>query len=198
LWRDTIIYELHVKGFTAAHPDVPQHLRGTFAGLAHDAAIAHLTRLGVTTLELLPCAAWIDERHLPPLGLSNYWGYNPIAMMAPDPRLAPGGWREVREAVARLHDAGLEVILDVVFNHTGESDEFGPTISFRGHDNASYYRLADDRAGYVNDLGRGNVLDCARAVVRLIMDALRAWALYGGVDGFRFDLATTLALALGV
>ena len=163
-WRDTIIYELHVKGFTATHPDIPQHLRGTFAGLAHDAAIAHLTRLGVTTLELLPCAAWIDERHLPPLGLSNYWGYNPIAMMAPDPRLAPGGWREVREAVARLHDAGLEVILDVVFNHTGESDEFGPTVSFRGLDNASYYRLADDRARYVNDSACGNILDCdARA-----------------------------------
>ncbi|MGJ0533533.1 glycogen debranching protein GlgX [Methylocystis sp.] len=193
-WRDTIIYELHVKGFTAAHPDIPQHLRGTFAGLAHDAAIAHLTRLGVTTLELLPCAAWIDERHLPPLGLSNYWGYNPIAMMAPDPRLAPGGWREVRETVARLHDAGLEVILDVVFNHTGEGDEFGPTVSFRGLDNASYYRLADDRARYVNDSACGNILDCGRApVVRLIMDALRAWALYGGVDGFRFDLATTLA-----
>jgi glycogen operon protein len=193
-WRDTVIYELHVKGFTATHPDIPQHLRGTFAGLAHDAAIAHLTRLGVTTLELLPCAAWIDERHLPPLGLSNYWGYNPIAMMAPDPRLAPGGWREVRKAVGRLHDAGLEVILDVVFNHTGEGDEFGPTVSFRGFDNASYYRLADDRARYVNDSGCGNILDCTRApVVRLIMDALRAWAHYGGVDGFRFDLATTLA-----
>ncbi|MGJ0424964.1 glycogen debranching protein GlgX [Methylocystis sp.] len=193
-WRDTVIYELHVKGFTATHPDIPQHLRGTFAGLAHDAAIAHLTQLGVTTLELLPCAAWIDERHLPPLGLSNYWGYNPIAMMAPDPRLAPGGWREVREAVDRLHDAGLEVILDVVFNHTGGGDEFGPTLSFRGLDNASYYRLADDRARYVNDSACGNVLACDRApVVRLIMDALRAWALYGGVDGFRFDLATTLA-----
>jgi len=193
-WRDTIIYELHVKGFTATHADVPQEIRGTFAGLAHDASIAHLKRLGVTTLELLPCAAWIDERHLPPLGLSNYWGYNPIAMMAPDPRLAPGGWREVREAVARLHEAGLEVILDVVFNHTGESDEFGPTVSFRGLDNASYYRLADNRARYVNDSGCGNILDCTRApVVRLVMDTLRAWALYGGVDGFRFDLATTLA-----
>lgn len=193
-WRETIIYELHVKGFTALHPDIPPQLRGTFAGLAHEAAIAHLKRLGLTTLELLPCAAWIDERHLPPLGLSNYWGYNPIALMTPDPRLAPGGWREVREAVARLHDAGLEVILDVVFNHTGESDEFGPTISYRGLDNATYYRLANDRARYVNDSGCGNILDCARApVVRLIMDSLRAWALYGGVDGFRFDLATTLA-----
>ncbi|MBM3577437.1 MAG: glycogen debranching protein GlgX [Alphaproteobacteria bacterium] len=193
-WRDTIIYELHVKGFTALHPDIPPHLRGTFAGLAHEAAIAHLKRLGVTTLELLPCAAWIDERHLPPLGLSDYWGYNPIAMMAPDKRLAPGGWREVREAVARLHDSGFEVILDVVFNHTGESDEFGPTVSFRGFDNASYYRLSEDRVRYVNDSACGNVLACdRRPVVRLVMDALRAWALYGGVDGFRFDLAPTLA-----
>lgn len=193
-WRDVVIYELHVKGFTAAHPDVPAPLRGTFAGLAHKASIAHLMKLGVTTLELLPCAAWIDERHLPPLGLSNYWGYNPIAFMAPDPRLAPGGWREVREAVAALHAAGLEVIIDVVFNHSGESDEFGPTLSLRGLDNASYYRLAEDRAHYVNDAGCGNILAFERApVVRLAMDALRAWALYGGVDGFRFDLATTLA-----
>ncbi|MGJ0393241.1 MAG: glycogen debranching protein GlgX [Methylocystis sp.] len=195
-WRDTIIYEMHVKGFTARHPDVPPRLRGTFAGLAHEASIAHLTRLGVTTIELMPCAAWIDERHLPALGLTNYWGYNPIAMMAPDPRLAPGGWREVREAVAALHAAGLEVIIDVVFNHTGESDELGPTLSLRGLDNASYYRLADDRARYVNDAGCGNILAFDRPpVVRLAMDALRAWAIYGGVDGFRFDLATTLARA---
>ncbi len=193
-WRDTTIYELHVKGFTAAQPDVPAPLRGTFAGLAHEAAIAHLKRLGVTTIELLPCAAWIDERHLPSLGLTNYWGYNPIAFMAPDPRLAPGGWDEVRDAVAALHDAGLEVILDVVFNHTGESDEFGSTLSLRGLDNAGYYRLAEDRARYVNDAGCGNILAFERAnVVRLAMDALRTWAIYGGVDGFRFDLATTLA-----
>ena len=193
-WRDTIIYELHVKGFTATHPHVPQALRETFKGLAHEAAIGHLKRLGVTTIELLPCAAWIDERHLPPLGLSNYWGYNPIAMMAPDARLAPGGWKEVREAVAALHDAGLEVILDVVFNHSGESDELGPTLSFRGLDNATYYRLAEDPTRYVNDAGCGNSLAFERApVVRLAMDALRAWAIYGGVDGFRFDLATTLA-----
>jgi len=193
-WDETIIYELHVKGFTATHPDVPPDLRGTFAGLAHDAAIAHLKKLGVTTLELLPCAAWIDERHLPPLGLSNYWGYNPIAMMAPDPRLAPGGWAEVRNAVAKLHAAGFEIIIDVVFNHTGESDELGPTLSLRGLDNASYYRLGDDRARYVNDAGCGNILAFDRApVVRLAMDALRAWAIHGGVDGFRFDLATTLA-----
>ncbi|RTL85105.1 MAG: glycogen debranching enzyme GlgX [Hyphomicrobiales bacterium] len=193
-WRETILYEMHVKGFTAAHPDVPTHLRGTFAGLAHEASIAHLQQLGVTTIELLPCAAWIDERHLPPLGLTNYWGYNPIAFMAPDPRLAPGGWEDVRAAVAALHDAGLEVILDVVFNHTGESDAYGPTLSLRGLDNAAYYRLADDRSHYVNDAGCGNILAFERApVVRLAMDALRAWAMYGGVDGFRFDLATTVA-----
>jgi glycogen operon protein len=192
-WRDTIIYELSVKGFTATHPGAPEHVRGAFAGLAHPAVIAHFTRLGVTTLELLPCAAWIDERHLPPLGLSNYWGYNPIAFMAPDPRLAPGGWDEVRETVEKLHAAGLEVIVDVVFNHTGESDEYGPTLSLRGLDNAGYYRLAPDRAHYVNDAGCGNILAFEGSpVVRLAMDALRAWAIYGGVDGFRFDLATTL------
>jgi glycogen debranching enzyme len=190
--RDRIIYELNVKGFTAMHPDVPSELRGTFAGLAHEASIAHLKQLGVTTIECLPCAAWIDERHLPPLGLRNYWGYNPIAMMAPDPRLAPGGWRELRDSVATLHTAGLEVIFDVVFNHTGESDELGPTLSLRGLDNASYYRLDDD--AHVNDAGCGNILAFDRApVVRLAMDALRVFAIYAGVDGFRFDLATVLA-----
>jgi glycogen operon protein len=194
-WDETIIYELHVKGFTKRHPGVPEPLRGTFAGLAHDAAIAHLTKLGVTTIEIMPCAAWIDERHLAKLGLSNYWGYNPIAMMAPDPRLAPGGWDEVRGAVARLHEAGLEVIVDVVLNHTGEGDALGPTVCLRGLDNASYYRLLpDDPRHYVNDAGCGNILACDRApVVRYALDALRAWADYGGVDGFRFDLATTLA-----
>ena len=194
-WEDTILYELHVKGFTKSHPDVPEALRGTFKGLAHEAAIAHLTRLGVTAVELMPCAAWIDERHLTGLGLSNYWGYNPIALMAPDPRLAPGGWEEVREAVAALHRAGIEVIVDVVFNHTGEGDELGPTLSLRGLDNATYYRLRSDAPRhYVNDAGCGNILAMDRApVLRLALDALRAWAEFGGVDGFRFDLATTLA-----
>lgn len=193
-WRDTLIYELHVRGFTKRLSNVPQELRGTFAGLAHDAAIAHFVRLGVTTLELMPCAAWIDERHLAKIGLSNYWGYNPIAMMAPDPRLAPGGWPEVCAAVRKLHLAGLEVIIDVVLNHTGEADALGPTLSLRGLDNSTYYRLRqDDNRHYVNDAGCGNVLALDRApVVRYAMDALRAWAIYGGVDGFRFDLATTL------
>jgi glycogen debranching enzyme GlgX/4-alpha-glucanotransferase len=192
-WDRQIIYELHVRGFSMTHPDIPPGIRGTFAALGHPASIAHLTRLGITTVELMPSAAWIDERHLPPLGRSNYWGYNPIAFLAPDPRLAPGGWAEVRAAVDALHAAGLNVILDVVLNHSGESDELGPTLSMRGLDNAEYYRLAADRSLYVNDAGCGNILAMDRpAVLRLGMDALRAWALFGGMDGFRLDLATTL------
>ncbi len=193
-WDRQIVYELHVRGFTMRHPGVPEALRGTFAGLAQPAAIDHLVRLGVTVVELMPSAAWIDERHLPPLGLSNYWGYNPIAFCAPDPRLAPGGWPEVRAAIAALHAAGIAVILDVVFNHSGESDHLGPTLSMRGLDNASWYRLRpDDPALYIDDAGCGNILAADRPiVVRLVMDALRRWA-DAGLDGFRFDLATTLA-----
>ncbi|MEI9904094.1 MAG: hypothetical protein WDN06_09005 [Asticcacaulis sp.] len=126
--------------------------------------------------------AWIDEPHLKRKGLTNYWGYNPIAWCAPDPRLAPGGWGEVRAAVAGLAEAGIEVILDVVYNHSGEGDELGPTVSLRGIDNATYYRLAEDRSLYVNDAGTGNILNCDHpAVVRLVMDSLRAWRRYGGV-----------------
>ena len=193
-WPETVIYELHVRGFTRRLDAVPEKLRGTFAGLAHPAAMAHLLRLGVTTLELMPCAGWIDERHLRAAGLTNYWGYNPIAFRAPDPRLAPGGWREVLESVAALQDAGFEVLIDAVFNHSGESDAEGPTVSLRGLDNASFYRLDPaDPAAYVNDAGCGNILRLDHPVaLRLAMDSLRAWALYGGVDGFRFDLATTL------
>ncbi len=192
-WERQVIFEIHVRGFTMTHPDIPPSIRGTFAALGHPASIAHLTRLGITTVELMPSAAWVDERHLPPLNLSNYWGYNPIAFLAPDPRLAPGGWPEVRAAVDALHAAGLSVILDVVLNHSGESDELGPTLSLRGLDNAGYYRLAADRSLYVNDAGCGNVLAMDRPIaLRLGMDALRAWALYGGIDGFRFDLAVTL------
>jgi glycogen operon protein len=193
-WAQTLIYELHVRGFTKLMPEIPERWRGTFAGLAHPAAIARLQNLGVTTLELLPCAAWIDERHLPPLGLTNYWGYNSIAFMAPDPRLAPGGWQEVRESVAALQAAGFDVLIDIVLNHSGESDEFGPTLSLRGIDNATYYRLGENPAHYVNDAGCGNILRFDHpAVVRLAMDTLRAWAQFGGIDGFRFDLAVTLA-----
>ncbi len=193
-WAETVIQELHVRGFTRRHPEIPEAQRGTFAGLAHPAAIARLRRLGITTVELLPVAAWIDERHLGPLGLTNYWGYNPIAFAAPDPVLAPGGWAEIRAAIAALHAEGIEVLLDVVLNHSGEGDALGPTLSLRGLDNASYYRLdANDQARYIDDAGCGNALALDRpAVLRLAMDALRQWAA-SGIDGFRFDLATTLA-----
>ncbi|MGO9483235.1 MAG: glycogen debranching protein GlgX [Rhodomicrobium sp.] len=193
-WADTVIYELHVRGFTKLHPGVPEAIRGTFAGLAHPAAIGHLVKLGVTCAEIMPAAAWISERHLHAAGLTNYWGYNPVTLMAPDPRLAPGGWAEVAASVAALQAAGIEVILDVVLNHTGEGDQFGPTISLRGLDNASYYRLMPhDLRVPANDTGCGNTLALDRPpAVRLAMDGLRAWAILGGVDGFRFDLATTL------
>ncbi len=193
-WDRQIIYELHVRGFTMRHPDIPPNLRGTFAGLAHPASIGHLTRLGVTTVELMSAAAWIDERHLPALGLSNYWGYNPVAFLAPDPRLAPGGWAEIRAAVTALHAAGISVVLDVVLNHTGEGDHLGPTLSLRGLDNAGCYRLQPNASYFINDTGCGNTLALDRPfVLRLAMDALRCWAVRGGIDGFRLDLATTLA-----
>ena len=193
-WERTIIYEAHVRGLSMRHPDVPEAIRGTFAALAHPAILDHLRALGVTTLELLPVAAWIDERHLPPLGLSNYWGYNPVAFCAPDTKLAPGGWPEVRGAVEALAAAGVEVILDVVFNHTGESDELGATLSLRGLDNPGYYRLVpEDPSLYVNDAGTGNVLACDRLpAVRLVTEAMRTWARRAGVAGFRFDLASVL------
>ena len=193
-WDRQVIYELHVRGFTLRHPAIPPAQRGTFAGLAHPAAVAHLKRLGVTAVELMPCAAWIDERHLPPLGLTNYWGYNPVALCAPEPRLAPGGWPEVRAAVAALRAENIAVLLDVVLNHTGEGDPCGPTLSLRGLDNATYYRLRpDDPAQCIDDTGCGNSLALDRPpVLRLAMEALRTWALRGGVDGFRLDLATTL------
>ena len=185
--RPEVIYELHVKGFTRLHPEIPEAIRGTFAALAHPAAIAHLTRLGVTLVELLPVAAWVDERHLPPLGLTNYWGYNPVAFLAPDPRLAPGGMAEVRAAVSALRAAGIGVILDVVFNHTGEGDALGPTLCLRGLGESHWYRLG------ANDSGCGNVLALDRPwPLRLVMDAMRHWAEQAGVDGFRLDLATTL------
>ena len=193
-WPRTSIAELHVRGFTKRHPEVPEAVRGTFAGLAAPAALAHLQALGITTVELMPAMAWADERHLGPLGLSNFWGYNPVALLAPEPRLAPGGWAEVREAVAALHGAGIEVLLDVVYNHSGEGDEHGPTLGFRGLDNATYYRLdPSDPARYANEAGCGNVLDAeSPAVVRLVLDSLRAWAVHGGIDGFRFDLMPIL------
>jgi glycogen operon protein len=186
-----VIYEIGVRAFTKNHPAVPVKLRGTVAGLATPAVIDHLTTLGVDTVELMPIVAWIDERHLQPLGLANAWGYNPIAFMAPDPRIAPGGVEEIRAAVAALHAAGIGVILDGVFNHTGESDALGPTLSLRGLDNALYYRH-DDAGELVNDTGTGNTLATDRpAVVRLVTDAMRTWAGMG-IDGFRLDLASVL------
>ena len=192
-----VLYELHVKGFTRTHPGVPEALRGSYAGLASDAAIAHLRRLGVTTLCLLPVQQHVDEARLAPLGLTNYWGYNPIGYFAVEPRLAsgPAPRDEFRAMVRRLHAAGLQVVVDVVFNHTAEGDEHGLTLSFRGLDNASYYRLReDDRARYDNPSGCGNALDLTHPrVLQLVMDSLRHWVQVLHVDGFRFDLATVLA-----
>jgi glycogen debranching enzyme GlgX len=193
-WSRSVVYEVHVRGFTIAHPDVPEALRGTCAGLAHPAALAHLVRLGVTAVELMPVAAVGDDWHLPPLGLTNYWGYNPAALMAPDPRLAPGGIAELRAMVDALHTAGIEVLLDIVLNHTSEGDERGPTLSLRGLDNATYYRTQPGNAArYVDDTGCGNTLALDRPpVMRLALDTLRHYAETCGVDGFRFDLGTTL------
>jgi glycogen operon protein len=193
-WDRTVLYELHVRGFTMRREAIPAALRGTFGGLAHPASIEHLVKLGVTSVEIMPAAAWIEERHLAALGLKNYWGYNTAAFMTPDPRLAPGGWGEVRMAVAALAKAGIETIADIVLNHTAEGHALGPTISMRGLDNASYYRLRPGNLStYVDDAGCGNVLALDRPpVVRLAMDTLRAWAELGGVHGFRFDLAPVL------
>ncbi len=192
---DSVIYEMHVRGFTKQHPDIPLELRGTAAGLAHPAAIEHLVKLGVTAVELLPVAAAMDEPHLAKLGLTNYWGYNTVGWMVPDPRLAPGGIAEMRACVDALHEAGIEVLLDIVLNHSAEGDANGPTISLRGLDNATYYRLIPgDAARYVNDTGTGNALALDRApVAQLAIDTLRHWVEWAGVDGFRYDLATTLA-----
>jgi len=186
-----LIYELSVRGFSMLHPDVPQHLRGTLAALAHPAVIAHLLKLRVAAVELMPVVAWIDERHLPPLGLVNAWGYNPVTFMALDPRLAPGGMAELRGAVAALHRAGIGVILDLVFNHSGESDALGPTLSLRGLGATDHYRHHEGRL--VNDTGCGNTLACDAPVVRrMVLDALRHFVMQAGVDGFRFDLAPIL------
>ncbi len=193
--EDTIIYELNIRAFSQLREDIAPELRGRFAALAEAPLIAHLTSLGVTSIELMPADAFVDERHLPALGLSNAWGYNPVLFGCPDPRLAPEGFAEVRRATDALHAAGLEVILDVVLNHDGESDEFGPTLSLRGLDNALYLRLdPHNNERYINDTGTGNCLAMDRApVVEMAIAALRRWVEFGGIDGFRFDLATTIA-----
>jgi len=191
-----LIYEINVRGFTVLHPAVPEHLRGTVAALAHPTIIAHLKRLSVTAIELMPVVAWIDERHLPPLGLVNAWGYNPVAMMALDPGLCPGGVSELRETVEALHAAGIGVILDLVFNHSGESDSAGGVVSLRGFDDAAYSHAPD--GSLINDTGCGNTLDFSNpAVRRLAVDALRHFVGRCGIDGFRFDLAPVLARGPG-
>ena len=198
-WSDTVIYELHVKGFTARHPGIPPELRGTYAGLAHPAAIEHLHRLGVTAVELMPVHHFVSEPHLLRRGLSNYWGYNSLGFFAPHAGYAASGSRgeQVREfkaMVRAMHAAGIEVLLDVVYNHTAEGDETGPTLSFRGIDNAHYYRLEDDASQYRDYTGCGNTLDARNPhVLQLLMDSLRYWVTEMHVDGFRFDLASALA-----
>jgi glycogen operon protein len=198
-WHDTIIYEMHVKGFTQKHPEVPPPLRGTYAGLATEPVIRHLKRLGVTAVELMPVQTFVDERHLVERGLRNYWGYNSIGFFAPDMRYSATGLvSEFKTMVKTLHSNGIEVILDVVYNHTAEGNHLGPTLSFRGIDNEAYYRLnPDDPRYYVDFTGCGNTLNMQHPrVLQLIMDSLRYWVLEMHVDGFRFDLASALAREL--
>ncbi|MEV6104720.1 glycogen debranching protein GlgX [Streptomyces sp. NPDC051940] len=201
-WADSVIYELHVKGFTRLNPRIPEHLRGTYAGLAHPAAVEHLTRLGVTAVELLPVHQFATEGTLLTRGLTNYWGYNSVGYFAPHGGYAATGTRgqqvgEFRRMVRALHDAGIEVILDVVYNHTAEGSELGPTYSLRGIDNRGYYRLALDARRYADYTGCGNTLHVVQPqVLRLITDSLRYWVTEMGVDGFRFDLAAALARSM--
>ncbi len=195
---DTIIYELHVRGFTKMHPAVPEKLRGTYAGLATKEVLEYIKSLGVTSIELLPIHSFVNDSHLLEKGLTNYWGYNSIGFFAPDPRYASNklnALREFKEMVASIHEAGLEVILDVVYNHTAEGNESGPTLSFRGIDNSTYYSLIPDKKRYyINDTGTGNTVDLNHArVIQMVTDSLRYWVEQTHVDGFRFDLGTVLA-----
>ena len=201
-WHETIIYETHVKGITANHPDIPPELRGTYAGLTQPPIIDYLKDLGVTAVELMPVHAFIHDKHLIDEGLRNYWGYNSIGYFAPHGAYAadkrPGAAvGEFKQMVKMLHQAGIEVILDVVYNHTGEGNHFGPMLCFKGIDNASYYRLTDDQGYYMDYTGTGNSLNMRHPhVLQLIMDSLRYWVLEMHVDGFRFDLAAALARGL--
>lgn len=197
-WDHTIIYETHVKGFTKLHPKVPENLRGTYAGLGQKEIVSYIKSLGVTSVELLPIHTFINDSHLLDKGLTNYWGYNSIGFFAPDPRYAAdrsNSLREFKEMVASFHDAGLEVILDVVYNHTAEGNERGATLSFKGIDNASYYRLQpDQKRFYINDTGTGNTLNISHPrVIQMVTDSLRYWVEEMHIDGFRFDLGTILA-----
>jgi isoamylase len=198
-WQDTVIYELHVRGLTMRHPGVPPALRGTYAGLACQPVIDHLKQLGVTTVELMPVHYFVDDRHLVEKGLRNYWGYNSLGFFAPDMRYSSTGRvSEFKTMVKTLHSAGIEVILDVVYNHTAEGNQLGPTLSLRGIDNTAYYRVvASDPRYYMDYTGTGNTLNMRHPrVLQLIMDSLRYWVLEMHVDGFRFDLASALAREL--
>jgi isoamylase len=198
-WDETVVYEIHVKGFTQTHPGIPSELRGTYAGLAHPAAIDYLRALGVSAVELLPVHQFVRDAHLEEKGLTNYWGYNSIAYLAPHNTYSSTGQRgqqvqEFKTMVKALHEAGIEVILDVVYNHTAEGNHLGPTLSFKGLDNPAYYRLAEDPSFYYDTTGTGNSLNMRHPhVLQLIMDSLRYWVTEMHVDGFRFDLAATLA-----
>jgi isoamylase len=197
-WERTVIYEAHVRGLTKLHPEVAPESRGTFRGLASPPMIRHFKRLGVTTVEILPIHRFVDDSYLVDQGLTNYWGYNTLCFFAPARRYAERpetAYSEFKEMVARLHNSGLEVILDVVYNHTAEGNELGPTLSFKGIDNASYYRLLpDQKRYYINDTGTGNTVNLSHArVIRLVTDSLRYWVTEMHVDGFRFDLGTILA-----
>lgn len=201
-YHKTIIYETHVKGLTILHKDIPENIRGTFAGLAHPVMINYLKELGITAVELMPIHHFVADRHLVEKGLTNYWGYNTIGFFAPDVRYSSSGVMgeqvtEFKNMVKELHKAGIEVIMDVVYNHTAEGNQMGPTLSFRGIDNAAYYRLTDDKRYYMDYTGTGNTLNAMMPhVLRLIMDSLRYWVTEMHVDGFRFDLAATLAREL--
>jgi glycogen operon protein len=194
-WSRTVIYEVHLRGITMRREDIRANERGTFAALANPDVIKYLQSLGVTTVELLPIHAFVQDRHLVARGLKNYWGYNPLSFFSVESAyLSDGSRNEMRVAVRRLHAAGIEVILDVVYNHTAEGSELGPTLSFRGLDNASYYRLVDDnRRHCVNDTGTGNTLNLSHPrVLQMVMDSLRYWVTSFHIDGFRFDLGVTL------
>jgi isoamylase len=194
-WQRAIVYETHVRGYTMRHPGVPEHFRGTFSGMMSPEVIDYIASLGVTAVELLPIHAFVDDDYLVQKGLRNYWGYNTIAFFAPKPRyLATPFVNEIKEMVSHFHDRGIEVILDVVYNHSAEGNENGPTLSFKGIDNASYYRLAPDKRYYINDTGTGNTINLShQGVLKMVTDSLRYWATEMRIDGFRFDLATILA-----
>lgn len=201
-YHKTIIYETHVKGFTQLNPDIPEEIRGTYAGIAHPASIEYLTKLGITAIELMPVHHFITDRHLYENGLTNYWGYNTLGFFAPDVRYASQGSHgeqviEFKDMVKALHKAGIEVILDVVYNHTGEGNHMGPTLSFKGIDNPGYYRVTETKRYYMDYTGTGNTLNASlRSALRIIMDSLRYWIHEMHIDGFRFDVASALAREL--